>query len=78
MARLRQLCTDGLKQYPHSLQEDMEILKLDDEEHNLSFNQRNCVLFRSGEKEILHFYIEFSDYVTTLISMKLKDAKKEI
>ena len=78
MVRLRQLCNDGLKLYQHSLQEDMEILKLDDEEHNLTFNQRNCVILRSGEKEVLHFYIEFCDYVTTLISMKFKDAKKEI
>ncbi len=77
MNRLKQLCSDALKQYPHSLQEDIAILKKDDTEHNLTFNQRNCVLFRSGEKEILHFYIEFSDYITTLLGMKFKDAKKE-
>jgi hypothetical protein len=55
----------------------MELLHKDDIEHNLSFNQRNCVLFRSGEKEILHFYIEFSEYITTLLGMQHKDAKKE-
>jgi hypothetical protein len=55
----------------------MELLHKDDNEHTLSFNQRNCVLFRSGEKEILHFYIEFSDYITTLLGMQHKDAKKE-
>lgn len=76
MARVRQLCVDALKQYPHSLKEDIELLKKDDQEHHLSFNQRNCVLFRSGEKEILHFYIEFSDYITTLLGMMHKDAKK--
>ena len=35
------------------------------------------MLLRSGEKEILHFYIEFTDYITTLLGMMHKDAKKE-
>ena len=77
MVRIRQLCVDALKLYPHSLQEDVDLLKKDDIDHNMSFNQRNCVLFRSGEKEILHFYIEFSEYITTLLGMQHKDAKKE-
>ena len=77
MTRIRQLCQDALKLYPNSLQEDMELLHKNDIEHNLSFNQRNCVLFRSGEKEILHFYIEFSEYITTLLGMQHKDAKRE-
>ena len=55
----------------------MEILNNDDPPMSkLSFNQRNMVLFRSGEKEILLFLIEFSDFVLKLLSMKFKDAKK--
>ena len=50
----------------------MEILKKED----LSFNERNCTLFRSGEKEILHFLIELADYVLNLLQMKFKDAKR--
>jgi histone-lysine N-methyltransferase SETD3 len=69
--------TDCLKLYPDSLQTDMQILAKDDETHSLSFNERNCVLFRSGEKEILHFYIEFTEYMSSLLGMKFKDAKKE-
>lgn len=53
------------------------MLKKDDAECFMSFNERNCVLFRAGEKEILHFYIEFADYMTSLLQMKWKDAKKE-
>jgi hypothetical protein len=34
------------------------------------------VLFRLGEKEILQFYIEFADYMTPLLGMKWKEAKK--
>lgn len=43
---------------------------------NLTFNERNCVLFRSGEKEILVFLIELGDYILNLLEMKFKDAKK--
>ena len=50
----------------------MELLKNDD----LSFNERNCILFRSGEKEILIFLIEMADYVLNLLEMKFKDAKR--
>lgn len=55
----------------------MEILAKDDVEQALTFNQRNCVLFRVGEKEILQFYSEFCDYMTSVLGMKFKDAKKE-
>ena len=63
---------EALAAYPQTLEEDMEILRRD----NLTFNERNCVLFRSGEKEILVFLIEMSDYVLKLLEMKFKDAKK--
>ena len=51
----------------------MELLKNPD----LSFNERNCILFRSGEKEILIFMMEMADYVLDLLNMKFKDAKKQ-
>ena len=55
----------------------MKILAEDDPPMSkLSFNQRNMVLFRSGEKEILLFLIELSDFVQNLLAMKFKDAKK--
>jgi len=63
---------DALSRYPQTLEEDKNILKRTD----LTFNESNCTLFRSGEKEILHFLIEMSDYVINLLEMKFKDAKK--
>ena len=66
------MSAEGLARYPQSLEEDMEILKRTD----LTFNERNCTLFRSGEKEILAFLLEFADYVLKLLDMKFKDAKK--
>ena len=47
------------------------------EKEDLTFNQRNCLLFRSGEKEILHFFIDLGDYVLKLFSMSFRLAKKE-
>lgn len=43
---------------------------------DLTFNESNCTLFRSGEKEILVFLIELADYVLNLLNMKFKDAKR--
>ena len=46
-----------LAAYPNSIEEDAEILARDDKEQYLTFNQRNCVYFRKGEKEILIWFI---------------------
>ena len=71
-ARIKGMAEEALSQYPNTLAEDLAILERTD----LSFNQRNCVLFRSGEKEILHFLIELADFVLGLLEMKFKDAKR--
>ena len=65
-------CSEGLEQYPSTKEEDEEILKRED----LTFNMRNCVLFRHGEKEILAFLFELGEKVTQILGMKFKDAKK--
>ncbi len=70
--RIKQMCSTSLSLYPQTLEEDYELLKNPD----LSFNERNCILFRSGEKEILVFLNEMADYVLNLLSMKFKDAKR--
>ncbi len=46
--RIKAMSQDALARYPQTLEEDYEILKRTD----LTFNERNCTLFRSGEKEI--------------------------
>lgn len=78
LQRVKTLCEESLKMYPHTLAEDEEALRQDDEGTKpLTFNQRNCILFRSGEKEILHWFIRFSDLVHKILGSKFKDAKKE-
>lgn len=55
----------------------MEMLANDDPPMSkMTFNERNMILFRSGEKEILLFMIELSTFVQHLLTMKFKDAKK--
>lgn len=66
-----------LAAYPNTVEEDTEILTRDDKERYLSFNQRNCVVFRKGEKEILLWFMHFATYTLALLSMKWKEAKKE-
>lgn len=72
--RIIELSSIALDIYPHTLEEDREILK----DESLTFNQRNCVLFRSGEKEILHHNIEFGQYIINLLDLKFSDARKEV
>ena len=71
-ATIKSTCEEALSRYPHTLEEDMEILKRTD----LTFNERNCTLFRSGEKEILHFLVDMAEFLDKLLDMKFKDAKK--
>jgi len=43
----------------------------------LTFNERNCILFRSGEKRILVFLIETAEKMLELSHMSQKEAKKD-
>jgi histone-lysine N-methyltransferase SETD3 len=69
--KFRDLVTEGLARYSTSLEEDKEILKRD-----LTENQRNCTLMRVGEKEILHYFLEFTDAVLNVIDLPFKEFKK--
>ncbi|CAD8091297.1 unnamed protein product [Paramecium sonneborni] len=58
------ICKKALKQYPTTFEQDQEILKICE----LTTNQRNCLILRMGEKEILKFYQQFSDKMKQLLS----------
>ena len=73
MQKFRVMATEGLARYLTTLEQDREILKTD-----LTENQRNCTLMRAGEKEILHYFLDFSDTVLSLIDLPLKEVKKSI
>jgi hypothetical protein len=67
-----------LKKYPTTYEQDLDILKEDDEKKTLTRNQRNCVMFRSGEKKILLAYCDHSDRVINLFSLPHKEAMKVV
>lgn len=49
-------------EYPDTLEKDIEFLK----RAKLSINQKNCIMFRKSEKEILVFLIDCSKLMITL------------
>ena len=52
-------------------------MEKDDKEKTLTYNERNCILYRQGEKIILHFLLTCSERFLKLFTMNQKDAKKE-
>ena len=73
--KLKKLCTDQSIRYPTTYEEDLEIL----EKKDLTENQRNSVLCRSGEKLILHKLVRIAniclDY--SLIGNKVSINRKQ-
>ncbi|CAD8163405.1 unnamed protein product [Paramecium octaurelia] len=61
---IENLCIRALNQYPTTLEQDLEILKICE----LTTNQRNCLILRMGEKKILNFYKQFSEKMRQLFS----------
>jgi protein-histidine N-methyltransferase len=67
--------------YPQALEEDVELLRKHDaneEGHVLTYNQRNCVLYRMGEKEILAFWIDAADSMSKWLATPVKTASAEL
>lgn len=69
----------ALTKYPTTLEEDYAILQ----STQLTENQENCVLMRSGEKEVLHWWIEFTREMVNILQQDLnstyiKNVKKKL
>ena len=56
--------------YDTTYEEDMEILK-----QEMSYQAKNCVTLRSGEKKILRFLIKTADLFIKICGMTKKEAK---
>jgi hypothetical protein len=50
LTKLKYIAEKCLNKYPDTYETDMELLKQKD----LSFNKRNAIIFRSGEKKVFH------------------------
>ena len=57
--------------YPTSIDEDKALLDSED----LSQNQRACITFRKGEKEVLKWVNDLAQHLIKIISMTQKEAK---
>ncbi len=66
LAALKVLALDALVRYPSSLADDVALLA--SPPPDFSFNRRNCVLMRQGEKNVLHFLIDAADLFTALLA----------
>jgi hypothetical protein len=44
----------------------------------LTFNIKNCILYRKREKEILHYFKDVAERVNKLVNLSQKQAKKEV
>ena len=68
LEKIIRLAKTSYEKYPTSYEEDLKILERED----LTFNNRNCVLFRSGEKKILLFLINTCTKLLPLFDMSSK------
>ena len=62
--------------YKTSYEEDVEILKKDDADRGLTNQERNCVLLKKGEKEILMFIKDTAEAFIKMCSMTKKEAQQ--
>ena len=68
--KIKSLCQIALAEYPDTHEEDLKLLAEDEPPiSKLTFNQRNMVLYRSGEKSILHYLISMSNFCLALLTM---------
>lgn len=44
----------------------------------MTYNQRNCVLYRLGEKEIMVFWLDTAEQMTKWLSMDAKEVASEM
>jgi len=61
------LCREGLNKYPQSYEEDLEKLK----DSSLTYNERNCIIFRSGEKRVSQIVSNNNDrFISSLLNLQ--------
>ena len=66
LKHLHLLCRKSLSKYPTSFEEDQYIYQ---NEKNISFNLRNCLLLLMSEKTVLSYFIYFCEYCLDLFKL---------
>jgi len=62
----------SLSQFDATLEDDERLLQSD----GLSFNVRNAVLMRRGEKQVLHYYANLEAHVQPILTLPKKEFKR--
>lgn len=75
LLRMKLEATKLLSGYPQTYEEDLEILE---NNKDLTFNTRNAVLMRSGEKKILKHVIDTADAVSQYFTMDQNEVRKAL
>ena len=73
LKKLKVLLIQALNQYPTTLEQDKQIYN---ENKNISFNHKNCLLLIMSEKNVINYYIYFCEYC--LEKLKIKNRKQLI
>eukprot|EP00826_Nyctotherus_ovalis_P004509 TRINITY_DN10986_c0_g1_i12.p1 TRINITY_DN10986_c0_g1~~TRINITY_DN10986_c0_g1_i12.p1 ORF type:complete len:211 (+),score=66.64 TRINITY_DN10986_c0_g1_i12:76-708(+) len=71
LTKLKTIAEKCLSKFPQSYEEDMKML----ESAELSFNERNCLVFRAGEKQIYRLMISMATFGLTVLSKNAKSLK---
>lgn len=69
LQKINNLAKQAYEKYETSYEEDLKILE---ERTELTFSERNCVLYRSGEKKILLFLMNATTKMISLFDVDFK------
>ena len=67
LKHLHSLCKKCLSKYPSTFEQDQNIYN---NQNNISFNLRNCLLLIMNEKTVLAYYMFFCEYCLDLLKLK--------
>ena len=67
-----ELAKTSIGKYPTTYQEDLDLLKKIEagEMPEVTYNKKNCLLLRIGEKRILHFIVDTAEAILELSKME--------
>ncbi len=71
LVRLKKLAQENLAGYPQTYEEDVKLMQ---NEKSLTFNQRNCIIFRMGEKKVYKNMIGMAEAGLSILTKPVKDA----
>jgi histone-lysine N-methyltransferase SETD3 len=73
---IRGAAEEALAAFDQTLDEDEDILRA--ELYSRYSNERNCVLMRRGEKQVLRWYVRLADVCMELLAKPWKDVKRQL